>query len=315
MPFTLPKLPRFSELRGSIQYTVYCHNMMASLALQELLETKHLYQKVSIDPTEIIKAVTTATYYPQDKEAYAEWVKAISQHLDLRPTTKQRHDDDKNRGLLSVLIMENLKLYCANCEEREAFAPVWFSDSFNTLTRGGIDAYPTDFAAGKVLSMLVIHYQCQICKTQPVVFLIERDGWELKLHGRSPMETVKVPQYIPKVESRLYSDAIIAFNSGKTLAGLFYLRSFLELFARRVTGITERIPGDVLMGKYSEGLPSPQRDFMPSLRDLYDKLSTPIHAATDDIEVFTSAKENIDKHFDFRRIYNIQEKPAAKIPT
>jgi hypothetical protein len=54
---------------------------------------------------------------------------------------------------------------------------------------------------------------------------------------------------------------------------------------------------------------------MPSLRDLYDKLSTPIHAATDEIEICTSAKENIDRHFDFRRIYNIPEKPSAQTPT
>jgi hypothetical protein len=160
MPFTLPKLPRSNDVKVSIQWAVFCHNVMASLALEELLETKHLCQKVSIDPTEMIKGVTAATYFAQDKEAYAEWVKAISLHLDWEPATKQRHDNNKNRDLFSALIIENVKLYCANCEEREAFAPVWFTDSFSLTTRGGTDAYPADFVAGKDLSMFVIHYQC-----------------------------------------------------------------------------------------------------------------------------------------------------------
>jgi len=154
-------------------------------------------------------------------------------------------------------------------------------------------------------------YQCQRCFGKPEGFLVRRELWILGLHGRSPIELVEVPAYIPKAESWLHRDAVIAFNSGKILAGLFYLRTFIEQFARRVTGLTGRVTGDEIMDAYYKGLPAPNKDQMPSLREWYDKLSEALHSAKQDVALFETAKAQIEKHFDMRRVFEISEKSPA----
>lgn len=107
--------------------------------------------------------------------------------------------------------------------------------------------------------------------------------------------------------------AVIAFNSGKILAALFYLRTFIEQFARRVTGLTGKVTGDEILDDYYKSLPAPTRDEMPSLREWYDKLSDALHSAREDAPLFETAKTQIEKHFDIRRVFNIPEKmPVAK---
>ena len=54
------------------------------------------------------------------------------------------------------------------------------------------------------------------------------------------MEYLELPLHVPRPESHLFRYAIIASQSGKHLASVFYLRSFVEQFARRVTGIVGR---------------------------------------------------------------------------
>lgn len=154
---------------------------------------------------------------------------------------------------------------------------------------------------------------CQSCQRTTAAFLVRRNGWDLELHGRSPIEELEIPKYIPKLEYSLFRDSVIAFNSGKVLAALFYLRAFIEQFARRLTGKTGRITGDEVMTAYSEGLAPALRDLMPSLREWYDKLGVPIHAAKDDTEVFQSARTAIEKHFEIRKVHAIPE-PVREEP-
>jgi hypothetical protein len=123
------------------------------------------------------------------------------------------------------------------------------------------------------------------------------------------MEYVDMPKCIPKEEQNLYRDAIIAAHGGKILAALFYLRVFIEQFARRVIGETGRRFGVELMEEYGKTLPVPQRDTMPSLREWYEKLSAPIHAAKEDARLFEEAKEAILQHFDIRKVYKMPETP------
>ena len=126
------------------------------------------------------------------------------------------------------------------------------------------------------------------------------------------MEKLEIPDYIPKAEKKLFRDALIAHHAGKTLAGLFYLRTFIEQFARRLTGhLNDKITGEVIMKEYAEGLPVKQRDEMPSLRDWYDKLSGKLHGADEDAELFEEARKEIDRHFDFRRLYKMDDRKIA----
>ena len=155
--------------------------------------------------------------------------------------------------------------------------------------------------------MVLLVFQCQLCKSDPEGFLIRRAGHALYFEGRSPIEHVDLPAYIPKQESRLFGDATVAFNAGKILAGLFYLRAFIEQFARRQTKIVGKITGDEIMESYGKLLPEDLRNRIPSLKECYEKLSIPIHLAEDNANVFDDVRSEIDRHFDMRRVHSIPE--------
>lgn len=134
----------------------------------------------------------------------------------------------------------------------------------------------------------------------------------MSLHGRSPMETLELPVQIPKPELKFYRDALIAYNTGKILAALFYLRTFIEQFGRRITGKTGKVTGDEIFDAYADTLPPHLKAQMPSLREWYDKISEPIHSATEDAGLFETAKTEIEKHFDIRRVFDIPETAPAR---
>jgi hypothetical protein len=131
------------------------------------------------------------------------------------------------------------------------------------------------------------------------------DGDRFRLEGRAPIETVEVPNHIPEPERVHFRDAVVANATGKTLAGLFYLRTTIEQFARRVVGITGRATGDEIMVAYGETIPVDVRRRLPSLKEWYDRLSMAIHAAKGDSALFEEAARQISKHFDMRRALEI----------
>jgi len=47
------------------------------------------------------------------------------------------------------------------------------------------------------------------------------------------------------------------------------------------------------------------RDTMPSLGEWYDKVSEALHGAKEDAKLFEAAKERIEKHFDIRRVHDL----------
>jgi hypothetical protein len=121
------------------------------------------------------------------------------------------------------------------------------------------------------------------------------------------MESIEVPKFIPKTESPLFRKALISYNSGFYLAALAYLRAFIERFARRSIGNTERSTGDEIMSAYTAALPASCRDTAPSLRLWYEKISAPIHAAEEDSQTFESARSAIEQHFEIRYALRVPE--------
>jgi hypothetical protein len=144
------------------------------------------------------------------------------------------------------------------------------------------------------------------------VFLVKRNGLDLTVEGRSPIEHIEIPNYIPNDERHWFRDGVIAFQTGKILAALFYLRTFVEQFARRKTNMKDqKKTGEEILSAYAETLPSNLRDTMPSLREWYDKLSEALHGAKEDPELFGAARERIEKHFDIRRVHDLDSRTVA----
>jgi hypothetical protein len=273
----------------------------ASKELKNLLETKHLYQHVTINAGQILKQQIESEDRPNLKAILTRWAAQ-----DLPKMRFVLYGQQVPNAL--TLIPPNASLFCRHCDRREAFASIWTADLPSPVPHGGRQiALPDGF---QIFSLV---YQCQRCFGKPEGFLVRREGWTLGLNGRSPIELVEVPKYIPKAESFFYRDAVIAFNSGKILAALFYLRVFIEQFGRRITGLLGRVTGDEIMDAYYKSLPPPNRDQLPSLREWYDKLSEAVHTAKQDVALFETAKAQIEKHFDMRRVFEIPERlPASQ---
>lgn len=284
----------------------------AGKKLKMLLEEKHIYQNVLIDARNLINA-WAAKVRMMSSGILIDEGEFDDAHLIMSTSMMsfvERGGPPQAQPSLTLLV-QNPKLFCVKCGTSEVFRPVWCYDLTNELLKeqrfgestGPSVALPPGF---QLFSILL---QCQRCMGKPEAVLIGREGWRLNLHGRSPMEYVDVPNFIPKDERDLYRDAIVAAHGGKILAALFYLRVFIEQFARRVIGETGRRYGEELMEEYGKTLPDPQRSTMPSLREWYEKLSAPIHAAREDAKLFEEAREAIGQHFEIRRVYKISEMP------
>jgi hypothetical protein len=281
-------------------------------ALKELLQDKHLYQSITPAFEENQPNQLAPHLSPIDRTMIN------NEGLSLRfgpwtPFDPKLSAPVKSGESLPDLIrflMPTIKVYCETCDSKEAFNPVGFgtAPSFETLfavSREGVHKLLQSFTPGKALTQVfVFSYQCQHCKGAPDVFLVRRLGTKLTLSGRSPMENVEVPKYIPRPESRWYSGAIVAYQSGQELAGLFLLRTLLEQFARRATGSKALRGGDVITA-YMETLPEAVKSSFPSPANLYEEISGALHAADSALSPFPEVKKGIDEHFDARRLFKL----------
>jgi hypothetical protein len=287
----------------------------ASNQLKAVLETKHLYQKAEIRPDELIKKMVDPIKDATRKERLQKWCNETLTNERFVLAQEQLYLANRTTGEnepLLTLRVPNVSLFCKKCGRREAFAPMWSTDATNEVRKRG-NVGEKWVAMPATFQLFLVVYQCQRCLGTPEGFLVRREGWNLSLHGRSPMELVEIPKYIPDGESQHYRDCVIAFNSGKVLAALFYLRTFIEQFGRRVTGMAGRATGEEIFDAYSPTLPDNLRSQMPSLREWYDKISEALHTAKEDPALFAAAKAAIEKHFEIRKVFNLSEKtPVAK---
>lgn len=288
----------------------------ASAKLKVLLETKHLYQKVRVEMARLQIEIGEMVAL-QQVPAFKELTDGLLQRETISPTLGKLYSTIGGNQVPALCIpLENVRMYCKACRRREPFVPVWHVDVTNEMLK------PTSAGRGTVNVLytgLPRHYclafKCQGCNSSPELLLVRLDSsWNLVLEGRSPIEEVEVPAYIPKAERLYYTDAVVAAQSGKSLAGIFYLRTFLEQFARRQTNTNGKVTGEDLMDAYARLLPDVQRGQMPSLREWYEKLSEAIHAADDDTKLYDDARAAIDTHFDFRRLFKIEDGPRPEQP-
>jgi hypothetical protein len=279
----------------------------AGKKLKMLLEEKHIYQSVVIDAKSVV-AAWAAKVRSISSDVLIDEAEFDNAHLIMSTTMMSFAEKGKASATATLtLLVENPHLFCAKCGTSEAYRPVWYYDLTNELIKeqrfGETTSPRVSLPAG--FQMFTILLQCQRCMGKPETVLVRREGWRLNLHGRSPMAYVDAPNFIPKEERDLYRDAIVAAHGGKLLAALFYLRVFIEQFARRTTDETGRRYGVELMEEYGKTIPIAQRDMMPSMREWYEKLSEPIHTAKEDDKLFEAARAAIEQHFEIRKVFRI----------
>lgn len=300
--------------------------------LKSLLETKHLYQSVKIDTSALTRLLDEAK---KSEEVRCDLltqneVEEAKDSFTLQPDPTQylpilirdfkevedtfltelwvfytADDLQKTRALSKGTATETfltLPTICAPCSQCDAVKPPHnpgFKDMCRMTTP--FDPIACDILKGGKTTKcqtFVFPYVCQSCKKEPLVFLVRREGFKLTLVGRNHFETPHLPTNLPKEESHFFADAIVAFNTGCILSGLFQLRTTIEQYMRRVTDTTGKLSGDELADQYATLLADDfPKSRYPSLKSVYDELSACIHAADANEAQFLKSRADIEKHF------------------
>ncbi len=283
------------------QFVEECQSRITFL-IKELLEKKHLYQSVRLEIDDLLNKVSSSECNEVEKllrnrtlqqDINGPW--SVSGPGD-RGIRHPVPSGDLIRPRIA-LTLPDIKIYCRNCDRIEAFNAQYCKDCYSeNIIVDSIKQEPT-------IQVFVFSYLCQSCKSIPEFFMVRREARKLTLSGRSPIEHVAVPKVIPKEVVQFFSGAIIAHQSGQTLAGLFLLRTFIEQWVKKYGAKQER--ADDALKWYNETLPEDFKSRFPSLEHLYSELSNSIHAADASQELFDKTVLDIERHFEARRLFNL----------
>ncbi len=284
-------------------------------AVKTLIEEKHLYQSVSLSPerlravvekplVEMLRAAVDLPglhYKPTAEQIVGDLLKAS--WVTVNPASPRQggylieHNNDPVDHL--KFHIKNIRTHCGSCDENSPMNLVAATDAIARLSDWVDVTIPNDH------SVYTFVFQCQSCRVGIEVFIVARRGRKFTLVGRSPMEQVKVPYFIPKDVHKYYSGAVIAFNSGQILPALFMLRTLVEQYLRgeMTTVSSEKI--DKVIDAYMDSLPNDFTDRFPSLKDVYGKLSNAVHCANESADLFHESREKIERHFDARRVFEM----------
>jgi hypothetical protein len=262
-----------------------------SNAFKELLSKKHLYQSCSVSLSEFVGMGENPMSAPDAVAAFSKvWT-------SFPPSDPLRRISPHVSSGVHHFERPKIRTHCAVCDENLPHLPLEFTSHF----WDGFAGNPSNVT-------FTLLYECSgSCNGTKVVFLVARDGIKLTLAGRTPMEQVQVPSSIPRVQSKFFRDAVIAYNCGQFLPGLFMLRTFIEQVWRADSVVTEAVSaklrptGDELAAAYKSKLSEAFKSQFSTLAGEYYKLSEALHAANPDQKLFAQCKESIEVHFDALR--------------
>lgn len=293
--------------------------------LKQLFETKHLYQAIDIvvDDATMTKARALLDEF-RNRERMTSL--AMSEASPSRGRTYGGLGDEALRAGIGFMLagwrwgalrpadsqarlvaavpgerllsfgLDGALAYCPRCGERFPSNLTACEEVMASGPAGLGGLAPQNMVA----QVFAFNFQCQGCKGLPVVYLVHRVGSKVSLSGRAPIEVTPVPRVLPKMVRAYYSDAVVAHQSGKILAGLFYLRVLVEQYC--YSGLTgEQLLADQAIERYMESLPDDFKTHSPSLKDVYGRLSVALHKATADGDLFDQCLGDIEWHFEARR--------------
>jgi hypothetical protein len=280
--------------------------------LKLLLEKKHLYQKVNISlpkpeiiTDEMQRFLSGSSPSGNEPDLSTETLEFdfINSFWVIIKSDEERGgylDSGSEKKYDAVLFQPpTVKLFCQHCERIEAYN---FLFGYDILDEFRHTAENACLGSEQVFSLV---YQCQSCKNTPEVFLVRREKLTLILSGRTPIEHIGTPSVLPKGYKRFFSDAILAYNSGQTLAANFLLRTFIEQYVRSFHEQPEGKNIDEMFSEYQSKLPDDFKRRFPSLKSIYDKLSTDIHLAAGSEDVFIQSRNDVIKHFEAKKLFDL----------
>ncbi len=259
-----------------------------SAGFRTLLQEKHLYQSLEIEPTHTYNVMQLGGERgPTTDSAVATFI--------LKPW---RFEKPPSTDRWCCVTPPDIKLFCSTCDRVEPYNLQYADDVYRRMEQVLLQT------KGETDQAFVFGYKCQSCKGTPEVFLVRRRGLRLTIEGRSPIEHVDVPRFVPKAVKPYLGGAVVAHQSGQTLAGLFLLRTLIEQWARLSTASTNS-HADAIIDDYMAALPIDFKERFPSMRDLYGELSVDLHAAIGSAKLFDKSHVQIVQHFDARRLFKL----------
>ncbi len=311
-------------------------SLQATSALKLILETKHLYQNAEVDlspiETEISKFKASKVPFvvgqvrPTNKDRLEREyqyqcrmllyfvLRSRNWRLRLSPLTTEFPPPDYRirKEEIHVVLPQTIIIPCSLCSnDHSPHNPAYVGldqayPEIDLMSAPEVSTPPSLDVMNKI-QLFILPYQCQSCKGEPLTFLIRRNGGKLQLVGRSHYDTVIVPSSIPREEAPFYSEAIIARNCNRVLVSLFYLRTLIEQYMRRVLNNHKQIRGEELADLYSGLLPEDFPSTKPSLKTIYKELSATIHGAVEDEDQFNKSLKEIGDHFALVQQFPLRE--------
>jgi hypothetical protein len=307
--------PTKIQPREAIELLIYEFGQRSTQVLRQLLEERHLYQSLTVQTvSEATTTILAKVYTNQTAGVHETYLQYANKPWAVLPPQELRTPIARPELMPPFVRVElpTIKVFCATCDRREPFnparsLPVLFPEPVFTVPRGGPPEQDEGIKLnGDTVQVLALAFQCQSCKGAPEVFLIRRQGMKLILSGRTPIEHLDVPGVIPKTERHFFEGAVLAHQSGQTLAGLFLQRTLIEQHARRVV-TNKAFTGGELLQAYTALLPPDFNSHFPSLSSLYDTLSIALHNANGDKALFSQITKDLVKHFDARRVHDLTD--------
>jgi len=273
--------------------------------LQNLLNTKSLYQSMSISDNHIVKVFLRDAQSQFDSEIRDVALKHLKKWMSTTLTSVYKEDFEYKTGqhYAQIKIPCTVKTYCEFCKEVTTHNPKGCGDCY---TRKDERCFTHVFHA---------EYECQDCKFADTSFMVMRRGCKIQVVGRAPIEIATISKGLSSQlrndEKVLFGDAIMANKTGSVLAAVCLLRIALERYLRRVADnikAEELVSGDELYEQYKKRLPE---DFcygrVVPLGKIYNDLSAVMHSAEVPDGCFERNYANIELFFRFLSLMPLQK--------
>jgi hypothetical protein len=269
--------------------------------LKQLLETKHLYQSILVDFEPIIRGIDDiglSMRRVSELEVATRVIRLPWVPVFTRPTPGIPGQPKTDASF--EFFCPDVKLFCERCQRVEAYNPRSAQEVF---TQNQV-SFPGSGKPEQTVQVFVLSYVCQSCKGVPEVFLVRREGPTFILVGRAPMEAIEVPPFIPADVRKFYANALVAFHCGQFLAANTLLQTVIEQWTRKFAGAGIGTPREILE-QYVGELPRTFGEQFPTLKETYDSLQADVVGARGSSDVFEVAVEELQIHFDARRLMKL----------
>lgn len=278
-------------------YSISGMEDLFNMCLHYLLNTKSLYQSVSISDAQFCQKFLSSEPYQND----AGLVDGVLRQLKYWAASVKSfayvdaYDYKLGQSYFQIQTPRTVKTWCKSCKSITIHNPI---DSGACYSVKNTNRFTHVFHA---------EYECQDCKQSDVSFLVMREGIKFQIMGRSPIEigmvSKEVASQLNDEEVVLFGDALMACKTGSELAAICLLRVALESYLRRITdnkATDKMVSGEELYEQYKKKLPDDfPFDRVESLGKIYNDLSFVMHTASVPAGYFLKNYRKIELFFRF----------------